>query len=253
MTWFTRYAQEDAYAKAVEAGDVATMQRLVDEAARRAGYKVKAWHGAGSRFTSFDYGKTYSGEGASQSGSGFYFTDSPVSAGYYAMKADKTGGKGVVYSVYLALDNPMPIDFRAGEVGGMDVNLSREDIRRIILSAPNVRDPEGPLSNFGDVRFEGFEKILTDAINSYLYPESLPALRNDFYMYEGNHVDEWLRVLKKVTKHDSAVSKTDAGDTHYIVWHPSQIKSADPVTRDDSGQVIPLSSRFDPSSPDIRY
>lgn len=38
-----------------------------------------------------------------------------------------------------------------------------------------------------------------------------------------------------------------------LVFDPSQIKSADPVTRDASGNVIPLSQRFNPESPDIRY
>lgn len=33
---------------------------------------------------------------------------------------------------------------------------------------------------------------------------------------------------------------------------PNQIKSADPVTRDDAGNVIPLSQRFNAASPDIR-
>ncbi|MGA0846448.1 MAG: hypothetical protein ACO3RV_07900, partial [Luteolibacter sp.] len=38
-----------------------------------------------------------------------------------------------------------------------------------------------------------------------------------------------------------------------IVFDPNQIKSADPITRDDSGKVIPLSKRFDVGSRDIRY
>ena len=40
--------------------------------------------------------------------------------------------------------------------------------------------------------------------------------------------------------------------THYVVFRPEQFKSADPVTRDDQGNVIPLSQRFRPESPDIR-
>ena len=43
------------------------------------------------------------------------------------------------------------------------------------------------------------------------------------------------------------------GDTHVIVFDPNQIKSADPITRDDAGNIIPLSERFNPSSDDIRY
>lgn len=39
----------------------------------------------------------------------------------------------------------------------------------------------------------------------------------------------------------------------YVATDPSQIKSADPVTYDDAGNVIPLSQRFNPESPDIRF
>jgi hypothetical protein len=39
----------------------------------------------------------------------------------------------------------------------------------------------------------------------------------------------------------------------YFVTNPNQIKSADPVTRDDSGNIIPLSQRFDSTKDDIRY
>ena len=39
----------------------------------------------------------------------------------------------------------------------------------------------------------------------------------------------------------------------YVALEPEQIKSADPVTRDDVGNVIPLSQRFDAAKPDIRY
>lgn len=38
-----------------------------------------------------------------------------------------------------------------------------------------------------------------------------------------------------------------------IAFYPSQIKSADPVTYDDNGNVIPLSERFNPEKEDIRY
>lgn len=38
-----------------------------------------------------------------------------------------------------------------------------------------------------------------------------------------------------------------------VVFEPSQIKSADPVTYDDAGNVIPLSQRFNQQSDDIRF
>ena len=38
-----------------------------------------------------------------------------------------------------------------------------------------------------------------------------------------------------------------------VAFYPEQIKSADPVTYDDDGNVIPLSERFTPENKDIRY
>jgi len=37
------------------------------------------------------------------------------------------------------------------------------------------------------------------------------------------------------------------------IFNPNNIKSADPVTRDDQGNIIPLSERFQPTEADIRY
>ena len=42
-------------------------------------------------------------------------------------------------------------------------------------------------------------------------------------------------------------------DYHVIAFDSSQIKSADPATYDDQGNVIPLSQRFDPAKKDIRF
>jgi hypothetical protein len=46
---------------------------------------------------------------------------------------------------------------------------------------------------------------------------------------------------------------TDDLSTVYVVKKASQVKSADPVTYDDNGNVIPLSERFNTKNPDIRY
>lgn len=54
-------------------------------------------------------------------------------------------------------------------------------------------------------------------------------------------------VIKNVVEGVGGPSATDI-----IVRDPSQIKSADPVTRNDAGEIIPLSQRFS-KSPDIRF
>ena len=49
------------------------------------------------------------------------------------------------------------------------------------------------------------------------------------------------------------MSGMDSGTTHYIAFNSNQIKSAEPVTYDDDGNVIPLSKRFNKDNNDIRY
>lgn len=50
-------------------------------------------------------------------------------------------------------------------------------------------------------------------------------------------------------------SDTDSGGIRddFSLFYPNLIKLADPITRDDKGNVIPLYRRFDPSSDDMRY
>ena len=43
------------------------------------------------------------------------------------------------------------------------------------------------------------------------------------------------------------------GGKEFVVFDPSQIKSAEAITRDNSGNVIPLSERFNKQSSDIRF
>ena len=51
--------------------------------------------------------------------------------------------------------------------------------------------------------------------------------------------------------HDGTIQSEDGDEA--VVFDPSQIKVADPVTYDDAGNVIPLSERFSRKSQDIRY
>ena len=53
--------------------------------------------------------------------------------------------------------------------------------------------------------------------------------------------------------YDGVINEEDGVIWEYIAFSPNQIKSADPVTYDDNGNVIPLSERFNPEKEDIRY
>ena len=61
---------------------------------------------------------------------------------------------------------------------------------------------------------------------------------------------EFTQALKNMN-YDGVIQSEDGDEA--VVFEPSQIKSADPVTYDDNGKVIPLSERFDENNDDIRY
>jgi len=83
----------------------------------------------------------------------------------------------------------------------------------------------------------------------------LEAFRSDVEQAHGSV--EAFRKWAKSQGYDGVEISGDFVDgelqTIQIVFDSNQIKSADPVTYDDVGNVIPLSQRFNADSPDIRF
>jgi hypothetical protein len=95
-----------------------------------------------------------------------------------------------------------------------------------------------------------------------LRPEGLPKIERGVFKdvpYKTRDVAEWAKdngfdgVIFKNIKDNGAYGRTPAGDVYAFFRPESQVKSADPVTYDDNGNVIPLSERFNPKKSDIRY
>ena len=63
--------------------------------------------------------------------------------------------------------------------------------------------------------------------------------------------DERIRLQNE--GYDGVINEEDGAIWEYVAFNPNQIKSADPVTYDDAGNVIPLSERFNTQKEDIRY
>lgn len=61
------------------------------------------------------------------------------------------------------------------------------------------------------------------------------------------------RIRMQSEGYDGVIYDEDGKIVEYIAFEPNQIKSAEPVTYDDQGNVIPLSKRFDFNNNDIRY
>ena len=95
-----------------------------------------------------------------------------------------------------------------------------------------------------------------------LRPEGLPKLERYGFKdvpYKTRDVAEWARdngydgVIFKNIRDNGAYGRTPAGDVYAFFKPESQVKSADPVTYDDNGNIVPLSERFNEDDNDIRY
>ena len=177
--------QDQEYLAAVERGDTETAQRMVDEAAKAAGYTVgPVWHGSRSkdRFIVFD--KERSGKSG--------FTTATARLGmFFSPRKEKTDYYGPnKYQVYLKVENPL----------------------RLTSSLSNSR-------NAGNV--DAIEEQIKSGGHDAVMDMKNPRTGDDFF--------------------------------EIAVRNPEQIKSADPVTRDDQGNIIPLSQRFNQQDNRITY
>jgi len=169
------------YLAAVAAGDTEKCQKMVDDAAKAAGYTTgPVYHGTSAKFTRFDTAKLFHGT----FGVGVYLSNSASLGKQYS------NGKAPMVC-YVALHNPYLVRY------GRPTSQERD--ARAIFKLPNSS------TLLSDKGFDGVE-----------------------------------------VQQDSDPYK------EYVIFDPSHIKSADPVTYDDQGKVIPLSQRFDSSKDDIR-
>lgn len=210
-----RYSREldTAYLSAVERGDMETAQKMVDEAAKEAGYTETVFHGTRSGdFYVFDeerIGDNYGGYNAE--GGAFDFTYDESRAWLWAGKARGTG-KTRVIKAFIKAEKPFY---------SYDGAVAKE---LFDLLPDNISEDEKKYAMSYGIPFK--EVLEQHGID---FKKAITSKGFDSYkMYRG-----------------------DLGNVG--VYSPYQIKSADPVTYDDEGNVIPLSQRFNEGNEDIRY
>ncbi|MDX9860928.1 MAG: hypothetical protein RBS99_08410, partial [Rhodospirillales bacterium] len=237
--------QDAAYLAAVEDGDMATAQRMVDDAARAAGYNIgPVWHGGADGFNVFSWSKM--GQQGTTEGKGFYFSnDKDLASGY----ADRHGGR--LMRVFLRSGKP---------IDGDKLTFTRTQLTRILRDIHNrseqADEGSSPLWNFGDISYEGIDNVIRGAVNNLMqYSEDDVSLIGG--LINGGFDPEYTydSVYKVTGKTGIAEANAWGKDGHelFVATAASHVKLADPVTRDDAGRVIPLSERFNEGSNDIRF
>lgn len=198
---FTKGSRDAAYMAAVEEGNMEEAQRLVDEAAKAAGYVYarNTRNKLSPRNNDADY---------------YMFVDTTVRQnttldhyGKYKYYANSSGA--------IHVDN-IKDDLREAWVSFAEENNLIRDITDKDLNPPDIVDTAGVWENMD---FVGY--LFDNGFFSWFTQDEYPAILTD----------DGLIVF---------------GDDY------KRIKSADPVTYDEDGNVIPLSERFSDGN-DIRY
>lgn len=235
---------DKAYLDAVNRGETETAQKMVDEAAKNAGYTIKAYHGTpNTEFTVFDKGRL--GKGNDQYGAGFYFATDKEAATHY--------GKRVIGTA-LNIKNPIRITATADSGTNLidaDVTLTQKQAYEVIKRLPNIYDAEeSPLGDYYDSYWEegAQDWMIRDLARKN---RNVGYLDSDLFRYYPNELHEALRDIVGYDGVEVTFEKT--GEKFYVAWFDNQMKSTDAVTYDDSGKVIPLSERFNADNNDIRY
>ena len=325
--------RDSSYMDAVNRGDMEAAQKMVDEAAKKAGYTVKAYHGT----TGFGFTKVDTSKG--DDGISFFATDSVETAGTYSGTQDvkKIAGASkqteeerdtIITEIYSAANDLAEHCNRTlGIRGWVDYDYFDRQISESIDDLEygvKASDVKTDFLSFCDDLFYTFTANYYDTVyddadhlgwEEWEDTEEYAELADDFYnrvdrisekfslldydssqgiydlyantegLFEidaqgkrwnaipfesssGSYLVNTRRLASyakaegykgvKITNvfDDGGKSSTHQSKpaTVYIFFNPQeQVKSADTVTYDDNGNVIPLSERFKSENDDIRY
>ena len=250
------------YMAAVERGDMEAAQRMVDKAAKAAGYTERLYHQTDAEFTVFEPRHKGAGSRDNETPYGIFMKTSSANIG---LKGNKQ------MELYAKIQNPL-------------VAYDRRSLRKMIESmSPEYRNLKEEIKNIDKEYGEKFENAKTGWTNYITeWRKNNPdakrtALHDDpefqrLFDEEKRIIAEWTekasnldeRAKEEITRtltdsgYDGIILSRDEGSfgrstDAYIALDSSQVKSADAVTYDDKGNVIPLSERFDVGDADIRY
>lgn len=132
------------------------------------------------------------------------------------------------YSLFAKIENPLIIDANKS-------NWNEIDVKSVI----NTPFGDAIKSEYGEDYFNyGTQHLSTREVSKYAKQAG----------YDG----VIFKNLKDNGGRNSNVSLDTVSDV-YIAFNPNNVKSADAITYDNNGKVIPLSERFNSSENDIRY
>ncbi len=214
---YTNDKNDRKYVEYIQNGDWRSAKRMVAEAAKASGYNIRAWHGTTAFFTVFRKG------------------DIGYHVGSMEQAEDRVRGleSARIMPLFVKANNLLEIGMDYGNWGGSNVALMLLETE-VFEDDPDIEDKLRKILKID--RAKG--KETTSQRQNRALRELLQSLGYDGIVYENAFEGH---------------SKLHSGDNKsYILFDPSQLKSADIVTCDDNGNIVPLSERFNDREVDIR-
>ena len=223
---------DEEYMDAIERNDVAKLEEMVTRAAKKAGYKGEFYQHTPIRFEEFSKGEF-----------GFHI-------------GSMTQAATIIYNKLLQRWNHG--DYR--ENPHAFIPLFAKITNPYVL--PKVDRGNGRLTNDYNVWYpHEIAEYLKETGDFDEYTDELQTIIDGPVDDEYDSPSRELLTSILEAKGYDALQYTNAAEgnkkrdsgTAYIIWNPEQLKSADLITYDKKGNVIPISERFNENEPEYRY
>ncbi|MEG1299690.1 MAG: hypothetical protein RSC93_03220 [Erysipelotrichaceae bacterium] len=200
-----------------------------------------AYHGSGTKIEEFD--PSYTGLGADQYGSGFYFTTDKDIASIYTKSRNvdvsghemqKLGGEDSpsIVTAYLNIENPIIINATDSSQNLSNILIPNDSVYDIIRALPTLyhsvddeKEPN-PLSDYSE-RFwdvnpktqKEFEPLIEEMTNRYFQNTDLKTLD----IFFGKYGTELRKAIHEKLGYDGVIINFKDCQ-HFVAWFPEQIK-----------------------------
>ena len=250
---YTNDKNDRKFASFIKSGNLLAAKSMVAAAARANGYSLKAYHQTGATFTEFSTANPVAGKNDSETPNGIFFKTNDHDIGLNG---------GIQMEVFLNVQNMLHFKNReeanawyCDHIPGyrkLQDQLHAE-IKPINDEIESMQD-EFWAEETSEERYEELSAIEDQLIAQMGaieddYRGRLRSLLDEYFLsgnsgYDGIELDydgrRWVNGKRE--------------DVHtYIAFSPEQAKSADVITYDNEGNIVPISQRFDPRKKDIRY
>ena len=179
------------------------------------------YHGTPNEFTQFNY--DFIGSNGTALGKGFYLTDSrDIASGY-------VGESGKIMELYANIEKPLSLT---------EKNITKAKYKKFVKAVDKATGGDY-LSNYGEVDYEGYNNVLSRALDDYTYDDNDVDLIHSVFNTSGLGWEEGFRLLKKTLGYDGVVQHdfNGTGTTVFVPTLPEQIKSVTNQNPTDNADI----------------